>query len=515
MRRSALALALFATTSAFAAPPADLDATVAKALTEFDVPGAAIAIVEDGKTVLTKGYGVRGLEDKRPVDAQTVFDIGSVSKAFTGALVEALVDDGKMTLDDKLADRVPAFRLPDAYAAANVTVRDALTHRTGSSPNQGDLLWVVTPISRVEMLKRVRLMNMPNTFRDKFGYSNIAYAAAGEAAANAAGTSYEEALRNRIFKPLGIDSAVITSAEYEKAPNKALEHMRFGDGFSKGKMSPMPRTRLDAIAPAGSLALSAEHFSKWLTVQLADGALPDGKRLWSEARAKEMRDIHTPMGAAGQQVAALAGAPPNFIGYGLGWMVFDINGHKVATHGGATLGAYDQVLFIPDLKLGFAVATSTGEGNMTRAMVLTLLDHYLQREKKDRVAEVKAQVDKAQAAQFDRLNKIMAEHKADAKMPADADKFVGTWKGTWLGDVTIAREGDALTAKFNEATSLTGKLEPWRGDTFLVRWPDRTVGNALLTFERKPFDGSPAKMTIGALDGGASLFGGLEFRPAK
>jgi CubicO group peptidase (beta-lactamase class C family) len=507
----AVAAVLLSSTAALAAPPADFDAIVAKAMAAFEVPGASIAIVEDGKTVLIKGYGTRGLEDKRPVDAQTLFDIGSCSKAFTAALVEALADDGKMTLDDKLIDRVPAFRLPDAYAASNATVRDALSHRTGLGGNQGDLLWVTVPLPRAEMLQRVRMMSQSNTFRDKFAYNNLAYAAAGEAAGQADGTSYEAALRARIFKPLGIDGAAITSAEYDKASNKALEHARIGDGFSKGKMSVIPRTRLDAIAPAGSLALSAEHLAKWITVQLADGALPDGKRLWSEARAKEMRAIQTPMpspAAAG----ALAGAQSSFGGYTFGWVVFDANGHLVVTHTGGTLGASSQVAYIPDLKVGFSVTTSVGEGMMTRAVMLTLFDHYLKRDKSDRVAEVKKLSETQQGQLLEQIKKAEAGRQGDAKLPADADKLAGTWKGTWLGDVTVARDGDALTAKFNDAPNLSGKLEPWRGDTFLVRWSDRTVGNALLTFERKPTDGTPEKMTIGAVGGGASLFSGLEFR---
>ncbi|MDB5365610.1 MAG: beta-lactamase [Rhodospirillales bacterium] len=488
---------LLASTTAWGAPPPDLDATVAKAMAAFDVPGAAVSIVEDGKIVLTKGYGVRGLGDKRPVDENTLFAIGSCSKAFTAALVATLVDQGKMSWDDKIIDRVPEFRLPDAYAASTATVKDALAHRTGLGQGEGDMLmFPQSKLTRLELLKRVRFMPVKLSFRDKFAYNNLGFVAAGEAAANAAGTSWENALRSYVLKPIGIDGLAITSAEYDKSDNKAQQHMRPDDVLHTGKMQLIPSQPLDNGAPAGALSLSAVHLAKWVQVQLADGALPDGKRVWSEARTQEMRTIVTPTGAISP--TGEGGAPAMQGGYAQGWSIREIDGHVVVTHGGGVLGSVANVAFIPDLKVGFTVTVSTGEGDALGAISQTLFDYYLKKPAVDQVAKAQA----AQAARVKKAAEILEKAKpvrdANAKPPADADSFAGTWRDAWFGDVTVARNGAGMTVKAEVAVDLGGTLEFWQHDTYIAHWTNKAIPEAYVTFVRGK-DGSVESMKMAAV----------------
>jgi CubicO group peptidase (beta-lactamase class C family) len=371
-------------------------------------------------------------------------------------------------------------------------------------------------LPRIELLRRVRYMPVTLTFRAKFSYNNIGYAAAGEAAANAAGMSWENALRARILKPLGIDGAALTGAELAKADNKAQQHAWLGDGIRRGKVSVMPTIALDTIGPAGSIAMSAEQLAKWVTVQLADGALPDGKRVWSEARAREMRTIVSPMPIADSP----AGSPdkrPNFQGYALGWVAYDVDGHVVIQHSGAVPGQRATIAYVPDLKIGFAMTTSTDDGSVLQAITATLLDHYLKRPATDRIALVKSTTD-AHVARLEAAQKKIEEaHATDAKLSADADQLIGAWHDKWFGNAVIARAGDGLTIKLSDATDMEGKLEPWQRDTFLVHWKDRNMGKAFVTVLRRPNDGTPERIAFTGTSplGGPSFFDGLDFKRAK
>src|SRR3989442_6579558 len=160
--------------AAEAAPPADLDAFVARSMKTFGVPGLAIAIVKDGKAVMSKGYGVRKMGESAPVDENTLFGIGSNTKAFTSALLAKLVDEGKITWDDKVYERLPGFQMYDPYVSHEMTIRDLLTHKSGMGLGEGDLLfWPHTTYSRNEIVYRFRFMKPQSSFRSHYAYDNL------------------------------------------------------------------------------------------------------------------------------------------------------------------------------------------------------------------------------------------------------------------------------------------------------------------------------------------------------
>jgi CubicO group peptidase (beta-lactamase class C family) len=174
------------------APPADLDSFVAKALKTFQVPGLSVAIVKDGKTVLAKGYGVRKMGNPTPVDENTLFGIGSNTKAFTSAALATLVDEGKLSWDDRVYERLPGFQMYDPYVSHEMTIRDLLTHRSGMGLGEGDLLfWPHSTFTREDIIYRLRFMKPASSFRSRFAYDNLLYIAAGQIIPAVTGKSWE------------------------------------------------------------------------------------------------------------------------------------------------------------------------------------------------------------------------------------------------------------------------------------------------------------------------------------
>ena len=286
---------LAVTITAVAAPPADIDAYAARTMDTFEVPGLGLCIVESGKTTLAKGYGVRKLGAPGKVDAHTTFPIASNTKAFTAAALAVLIDAGKLGWDDKVVDRLPGFRMYDPYVTQEMTIRDLLVHRSGLGLGAGDLLFFPpTDLTRKEIVERLRYIKPATSFRSGYAYDNVLYIVAGEVIAQVSGQSWEEFVQQHLLRPLGMNDSV-SSPDATKVDNTIWPHARL-DGPMRGMGKVVSVTRWsthDNAAPAGAIHASAADMARWLQVQLARGALPDGKRLFSEAAAAEMWKPHT------------------------------------------------------------------------------------------------------------------------------------------------------------------------------------------------------------------------------
>src|SRR5580700_1926286 len=197
-------------------PPVDLDAYVARDMKTFDVPGIAIAIVKDGKVVLAKGYGVRKMGEATPVDENTLFGIGSNTKAFTSAALASLVDAGKISWDDKVYERLKGFEMYDPYVSHEMTIRDLLTHRSGMGLGEGDLLfWPKSTYTRDEIIYKLRFMKPASSFRSKYAYDNLLYMTAGQIIPAITGVSWDDYIRQHIFAPLGMNHSNVSNAAFK------------------------------------------------------------------------------------------------------------------------------------------------------------------------------------------------------------------------------------------------------------------------------------------------------------
>src|SRR5207249_2308147 len=274
MSRAAVLLRiLLCLASAVAAPPENFDQRVESLRNSLGVPGVSIAIVENGRTVLAKGYGIRKLGRPEQVDRDTIFRTGSTGKAFTVAALATLVDRGKIKWDDKVIDHMPDFRMYDPWVTREVTIRDLLVHRSGLGLGAGDLLFVPrSDLSRKETVRRLRYIKPTTSFRYTFAYDNILYMAAGQLIEEVTGQSWETYIGEKIFKPAGMLHSTEQDETRLATIDRATPHARLnGPIRGLGNQEPLDETtdRAQNSAPAGGLAISANDMSRWLLIQLA------------------------------------------------------------------------------------------------------------------------------------------------------------------------------------------------------------------------------------------------------
>ena len=256
------------------------------------VPGAAVAIVENGKVTLARGYGIRRLDSAEPVDADTLFQIGSTTKAFTTAALAILVDEGKIHWDDPVIDHLPGFRMYDPWVTREITIRDLLVHRSGLGKGQGDLLFVPsTNISRADTVRRLRFLKPATSFRSGFAYDNILYIVAGELIEAVSGQTWEAFVHDRILVPAGmtktvtndVDRLVTAGQGLSARPHRRNARHRPATGLRREES----RARARTAGLRGAIAAGANDLARWLAVQLASGQLPDSdQHLYSAANAR-------------------------------------------------------------------------------------------------------------------------------------------------------------------------------------------------------------------------------------
>ncbi len=468
-----LLLALSAAPCAFAqeAPLQGFDEYVNKALKDWEVPGVGVAIVKNDKVVLAKGYGVRKLGDTTPVDERTIFAIGSSSKAFTAAALAMLVDEGKIKWDDPVTKYLPGFELYDPYASKEMTVRDLLCHRSGL--DRGDLMWYGSEYGRDEIIRRSRFLKPSWSFRSQFGYQNIMYLAAGQIIPAVTGKSWDDFIKDRFFKPLGMASSSTSVNALKASDNVATPHDKIDD-----KVVVIPWRNIDNIAPAGSINSNVAEMTAWLRLQLSDGEFA-GQRLLSSGAVKETQKSHTVVPY--DLPWSLLFPEAHFLNYGLGWFLSDYRGRKVVEHGGNIDGMSALVAFVPEEKLGLVVLTNMNGSELRTALKLRIIDAFMGGEAKDWSA-IHLKTMKSFEAQGKAAEKKQNDERVkDTKPSLAIDKYAGTYQDEMYGDVKVEQdESGKLVVRYNRA--FTGELEHWHYDTFQATWRDRTLGKSLVTF---------------------------------
>jgi len=307
---TALALALGLGTAAAATaqdPAAALDAYIESNRLRWEVPGLAVAVVHKGQLVLAKGYGVRQLGEAGAVDEDTLFSIGSTTKAMTAATLGLSVDVGKLSWGDAVTTHWPGFRLHDAYATRELTVRDLLTHRAGLG--NADQLWYGRDRTRDDIIARIPLIEPAYSLRAGFVYQNIMYVAAGELAGRLTQSSWEDLVSTRLFQPLGMQRTVPTTTAAERSTNVARPHYRI-----EGQVEVIQNEILDSVAPAGAVWSSVSDMSRWLRMLLNEGQWNDQRILNGRHRGNHPR---RGPGSGGAREPGSRGTPPRSLVEGL------------------------------------------------------------------------------------------------------------------------------------------------------------------------------------------------------
>ncbi len=434
---------------------AAIDTILQESMRAADVPGAALAVVA-GDTVYAQGYGVKAAGQDDPVTPETLFAIGSTTKAFTATAMALLVDEGKMAWDDPVRKHLPAFRLSDPLADANVTLRDLVCHRTGLPRH--DMLWLGSPWDRAEILRRIGLAKPSASFRAVYQYQNICFLAAGEAVARAAGApSFEAFVQSRLLDPLNMTGANFSTHDAEQAADHATPHRR----NPKNRIEIIPWRNLDNVGPAGSLNAGARDLARWVRFQLAGGVTPDGARLVSEA---SLRETHTPQMVIRMEQNTRALYPDTTqMSYGLGWSIFDYRGgHEIVAHGGAIGGFRAQVALAPQADIGIAVLANIPSHLPEMARNL-LLDYLLDLPAHDWKTAYSKQLKQTESEQKARKKEKKAGRHKKTTPSRELAAYAGTYAEPAYGTATVTKKGGRLTIAWS---SYESKLAHFHFDTF-------------------------------------------------
>jgi CubicO group peptidase (beta-lactamase class C family) len=502
---------LAAPATSAAVPAYNLDADVKLALKTFDVPGIAIAIVKDGKVVATKGYGVRKLGDPAPVDGKTLFEVASNSKGFTAAALAMLVDEGKLKWDDPVTMHLPGFQMHDSYVTGAMTIRDLLTHRSGLGLGAGDLLWwPSTEFSTDEIINKLRYIKPATSFRSSYAYDNLLYIVAGKIIAEKDGKTWGQAIQDRILAPLGMNGTKTSVPEMLATSDYAAPHSKIDGKAAVVKPMPVP----NAVGAVG-INTSAEDIARWMTVLLDEGKKADGTQLISAKQMGELWSQQTPMRIR-EPKPPLAATKPNFASYGLGFSLRDYKGRKIAMHGGALQGFYSTVLMVPEEKLGIAILTNAENSPAMAALYWRILDHYLKVPASDWIKLYADQQEASHQEELERQAKATTARAAESQPSLPLAAYDGEYEDAWYGLATIGEEHGKRIMRFARTPDLTGELEHFQHDTFIVRWKERNFNaDAYVTFSLNP-DGSIDRMKMAPISTETDFsydFRDLEFKP--
>ena len=433
------------------------------------IPGIAIAVVFKDEVVFARGFGVREVGKENPVDADTVFQLASVSKPIGSTVVAALVGEGLLSWDSRISDLDPDFEMHDAWVTREITVRDFYCHRSGLPDHAGDLLEDLG-YTRKEVLRRLRYQKPDTSFRSGYAYTNFGITEGAVAAAKAAGKDWEDVSEEKLYVPLGMTSTSSRYQDFVARENQALGHVQI-DGKWVQKYQREP----DAQSPAGGVSSSVNDMAKWMRLQLAGGKF-EGKEIVKEDALAETHHPHMLTG-----FSPLDGLP-GF--YGLGWNVsYDQEGRLRLSHsGGFDLGAATNVALVPAEDLGIVVLTNTNPLGVAEGLASTLLDYALHGKPTQNWLEVYkqafAQMLQAEKSQIGDYTKGLA---SPAPPSANA-AYLGRYRNDYFGEISVSEKDGGLTIALGPKR-MTFPMKHWDRDTFTYESQGESAGGtAGITF---------------------------------
>ena len=449
-----------------------IDTLVERSMKAFNVPGIAVAIIKDGKVIHSKGYGVRSLKSQEKVDEYTLFGIASNSKAFTAAALGMLVDEGKLKWDDKVREYIPEFKLYNPYVTEEFTIRDLLTHRSGLGLGAGDLMFFPdsSDFTLKDIIYNLRFLKPVSGFRTKYDYDNNLYVVAGEVVSRVSGKSWDEFVEERIMLPLGMTHSAGSFDRLKDKSNVIDAHAPV-----EGKVQVIARSTVKVGHSAGGINSCIADLSKWVMLHLARGKYGTGlnKTLFSEETHEEMWSPQTII-----KVGRPGPYNTHFVAYGLGFFISDVHGFKQVGHTGGLEGMVTQITMLPELNLGIIVLTNQQEGGAFRSITNQIKDAYFNISGTDRVSEYAGDRTESISAANKITDSIWKEINLAQKTNngiATNSLYTGTYRDAWLGEVVISVQNGKLWFDSKRSPKLTGQMFPYKGNSFVVKWKDRSM----------------------------------------
>jgi len=448
----------------------EVDKLVENAIKKFNVAGAAVGIVKDGKIVHSKGYGIKSIKTKKKVNEHTQFAIASNSKAFTTAALAILVDNGKISWQDKVKKHIPEFKMYNSYVTDNFTVQDLLTHRSGLGLGAGDLMFFPhgSDFTIKDVLSVFQYFKPQSAFRTKFDYDNLLYLVAGEVIARVSGMSWEDFITKQIMQPLKMDNSYSSIAQITDKSNLAAAH-----SDETGTLKTLPHIDYK-IGSAGGIYSNVDDLCNWMLVHLNKGKYGKNidKQLFSEKNLRELWKIHTTLNTDQNPRYK-----SHFAGYGLGWFLKDTKGNMIASHTGGLPGMLSKTVLIPDLNFGVIVLTNTSNNGagVFLSVTKTIVDSYLGLDDfgwidkyYDMISNRKKNADKVSLKVWETVK------SADSKYIKIED-YTGVYKDKWFGKVEVYLKNNELWFKSLRSPMLIGKMKYYKANTFAIKWEYRAM----------------------------------------
>jgi CubicO group peptidase (beta-lactamase class C family) len=443
------------------------DEVIKQALDKLKVPGAAVAVVRYDQLVFSGGFGLRDVENKLPMTADSLLAIGSCTKAFTTFVLGTLVDEGKVEWEKPVRNYIPWFKLYDAQAGERLTPRDLVTHRSGLPRH--DLAWYNNENGTREDLVR-RLAYLPPTadLRTRYQYNNLMFTTAGYLIETLTGRTWEDAVKERIFGPLGMSRTNFSVEASQKDKDFAFPYDE-----RKGKLEKIPFRSISVVGPAGSINSSVNEMSRWLMVHLNAGKYGDRQVI----SAAVLNDLHTPYMTTGAQPTSPHFTSPD---YALGWMVDTYRGRRRVHHGGNIDGFSAMVTLLPNDGLGFVVLANKNGTPLNELVIRTAIDRILGLEAVDWVGDAVKRM-----AEGEEIGKKAEQKKATRRRPGTKpshklEEYAGVYNHPGYGDLEVQLKGTQLAFVYNRIAT---PLEHWHYETFSgLEAPDPTFKDFKLTF---------------------------------
>jgi CubicO group peptidase (beta-lactamase class C family) len=447
----------------------DFENFVEEARKNWNVPGAAISIVQGNKVIFAKGFGVCHIDRPDQVNKDTIFQIASITKTFTAAGLGVLVDQKAVKWDQAIRDHLPEFQLKVPYSSTFATARDLLAHRTGLPSFGGDLLGKLGYSSQ-EILRRIRFIEPATSFRNTALYSNVGFFIAGELLSRVNHSSWEEAMMKFLFDPLSMRRSGFSS-NLENS-NVAFSHAEFDQGICV-----IPWDPTGGFPAAGAITSTASDLANWMIMHVNCGAYK-GKQL---LKKETLEEIFSPSMVAEISFSETPPIDPNaFFSYGLGWGTYQYQGKKIVEKGGGLDGVRTLITLIPELQMGICILCNLNLTLFPEAIRANFLETYLGKSSEDLQAKIRQ---KSQELS----NLLKEESPPDQVIPLSQplENYTGSFTNELYGIFRVCLNDGKLMIHAGPG-KLQGSLAHFSRDTFMLHWPAVNSGAQKVTFTFGP-----------------------------
>lgn len=449
-----------------------LDTYVTRAITDYKIPGVAVCIVKDRQVVLMKGYGLKELGTDDRIDENTLFMIGSNTKAFTATALAMLHEEKKLSLDDKVKKWIPEFKLDNELAGEQAIIRDLLCHRLGFQSGQGNFAMAKSNLTRAQIIEKMSRIKAVYPFRTAWGYNNAAFVTAGAIIPRATGMQWEQYLKAKIFTPLGMSRTLALSSEVPGATNKAMPHT-----IVDGKLIKFPFDSFDNMAGGGGMSSSVNDLSKWIIAHLNDGKY-EGRQIIPAAAITATRTPHSIIGNAN-----FLFNKGQFSLYGLGFFIDDYEGKKILSHSGWATGFITEVTLIPEEKLGVVVTTNTDKFNFSDALEREIVDAYLNLPYRNYGKVYMDSFYTKHKLEQEKTDKLFADSVAlQLKTELPLTAYTGRYFNDVYGDMQVVVEKGGLKINLSHHPEIRVELQSLGGNRFYTIYSDPVFGKAVSSF---------------------------------